>query len=288
MVLAAFAGQVVAQDAAWRSSVAQWRQAHETALQADDGWLTVAGLFWLKSGQNPFGTDRSNAIVLPEGSAPGRAGTLIFEDTRAIVEAAPGVRLLVNGTPIARTELRADKAGRPDTMSLGRLTMFLIQRGDRYGLRLRDPENPRRRSFKGLAWFPIREAYRVTGRLVAAPPGRTVPIVNVLGQVEQMPSPGTVVFTLGGHEYRLVPVLESVGSRRLFFIFRDKTSGRDTYGAGRFLYADWPVDGRVVLDFNRAENPPCAFTDFATCPLPPPQNSLPIAIQAGEQYRGHT
>jgi hypothetical protein len=275
-----------AQDAAWRASVERWRQAREAALKADDGWLTVAGLFWLNNGQNRFGADRANEIVLPAGSTPVRAGTFVFADGRTTVDAAPGVRLLVNGTPVERAELRADNAGRPDTISLGRLTMFLIQRGNRYGVRLRDPENPRRRAFSGLSWFPVREACRVTARFLPGPPGRTVPILNVLGQVEEMPSPGTAVFTLGGQEYRLDPVLESPGSRRLFFIFRDKTSGRETYGAGRFLYTDLPMDGRVVLDFNRAENPPCAFTDFATCPLPPRRNWLAVAIEAGEKYRG--
>jgi uncharacterized protein (DUF1684 family) len=162
----------------------------------------------------------------------------------------------------------------------------VIKRGERVRLRITDSESPARRGFAGLRWFPVDEAYRVRGRFLPASRPRTIPIPNVLGQVEPMPSPGEVVFTLGGREHHLVPVRER-GETQLFFIFHDETAGRETYPSGRFLYADPPQDGTVVLDFNRAYSPPCAFTNFATCPLPPPQNRLPLRIEAGELRPAH-
>jgi uncharacterized protein (DUF1684 family) len=161
--------------------------------------------------------------------------------------------------------------------------MYVIERGGRFALRVKDPESARRRSFRGLDWFPVRESYRVTARFVPYEPPKAIPIANVLGTVEPMPSPGYVVFSLNGREFHLDPVLEDPAAKELFFIFRDETAGKQTYPAGRFLYADLPKDGRVVLDFNKAYSPPCAFTSFATCPLPPRQNRLDVRIEAGEK-----
>jgi hypothetical protein len=158
---------------------------------------------------------------------------------------------------------------------------LVIERGDRRAIRLRDPENPRRKAFAGTAWFAIEGRWRVDARFEAYDPPKTIPIVNVLGMEAPMPCPGRAVFRLEGRELSLEALSEEPG--RLFFIFRDETAGHETYGAGRFLYADRPQDGRIVLDFNRAESPPCAYTDFATCPLPPKQNRLPVRIEAGEK-----
>jgi uncharacterized protein (DUF1684 family) len=160
--------------------------------------------------------------------------------------------------------------------------MFVIQRGDRYGIRLKDKNSRFRREFTGLHYFPVREQYRLTARFV--PDARKIPIPNILGQTESVSSPGYVEFTLDGRKLRLTPVEESPGS--LFFIFRDLTSGKETYGSGRFLDTDMPKNGQVVLDFNKAYNPPCAFTPFATCPLPPKENRLPVRIEAGEMKYG--
>jgi uncharacterized protein (DUF1684 family) len=143
------------------------------------------------------------------------------------------------------------------------------------------------KEFTGLRWFPVQEDYRVEGRFVPYTSAKTIAVPNILGQVEEMPSPGYVAFTIGGREVRLDPVLEEPGASELFFIFRDQTTGKETYPAGRFLYAAMPKDGRVTLDFNKAYSPPCAFTPFATCPLPPKQNRLPVRIEAGEMHSGH-
>jgi uncharacterized protein len=251
-------------------AIEKWRAERERKLRADDGWLAVAGLFWLREGDQRLGTAAGNPIVLPAGSAPAQAGTLTLRDRRITFRPAEG------GEP---RELQPDS---DDAVTVGRLRLSVIERSSRLGLRVRDPESARRRSFEGLRWYPVDESYRVTGRFVPAPARRTIGIPNVLGDVIEMPTPGHVEFTLRGQALRLDPVLED-DAPELFFIFRDATAGKQTYPGGRFLYADPPRDGRVTLDFNKAYSPPCAFTDFATCPLPPPQNRLKLAVEAGEK-----
>jgi len=279
---AALAALGAAPPDAYRATIEAWRAEREAGLRAEDGWLAVAGLFWLRAGANRLGVAAENEIVLPSGSAPERAGTLTLKDGRVVLRLAPGVAATIGGLPLSERELRSDDHGPPDVVALGRLRLSVIERSGRHGLRVRDPESPRRLSFAGLRWYPVDESYRVQGRFVPAAGQRTLAVPNVLGDVIEMPSPGDVEFTLHGRALRLVPVLEE-GSPQLFFIFRDTTAGKETYGAGRFLYADPPAGGTVTLDFNRAYSPPCAYTDFATCPLPPMQNRLAVAIAAGEK-----
>ena len=247
----------------------EWRRDHEAALKADGGWLTVTGLFWLKDGKNTVGSDPSNDIVLPRG--PRRAG---------VFELRAG-RVMFTGSDRAARALKPDSE---DAVSFDDLSMFVILRGDRYAIRLKDKQSKLRREFTGLHWYPVKEEYRVVAKFFAYAKPKMIPITNVLGQTENTESPGYVVFRLGGREYHLEPVIEG---RQLFFIFRDLTSGKETYPAGRFLYSELAEGGQVVLDFNKAENPPCAFTPYATCPLPPPQNRLPVRIEAGELNYGH-
>lgn len=272
----------------YEAGIRAWREAREKSLLGDRGWFTVSGLFWLKEGPNSFGTDPANDIVLPAGSAPGRAGVFVFEKGRTSVEFAPGADGTVNGKAVGSASLAPDTSGSPAVVSLGdgRLNVTVIERGGRFGVRLRDKEAPARREAarSGLHYFPVDPAWRVEARFVADP--QTIEIVNVLGQLQPYSCPGYVRFDVAGREVRLYPVLESEGSRQLFFIFRDETSGRETYGGGRFLYTDLPRDGRVVLDFNKAENPPCAYTEFATCPLPPARNRVRARVVAGEMTYG--
>ncbi|MBI3695725.1 MAG: DUF1684 domain-containing protein [Acidobacteria bacterium] len=253
---------MVAVGLAASDDVLQFRREREAELKADDGWLTVSGLFWLKEGPNRFGSAPSNDIVLPPG-AP--SGVLEFHSGK---------------TAYQGRELRADKPGPPDRITLGDLTLYVIERSGRYAIRLKDKNSKFRREFTGLRWFPPKGAYRVTARFVPYSPPKTLSIPTILGDVEKLPSPGYAVFTLHGHELRLDPVPGDNGG--LFFIFRDLTTGKETYPAGRFLDTDPPRDGKLVLDFNKAYNPPCAFTPYATCPLPPKQNHLPVRIEAGE------
>jgi uncharacterized protein (DUF1684 family) len=253
----------------YQTEIAQWREKREAALKADGGWLSVAGLFWLKEGANTLGTGGANDIVLPDG--PPNFGA---------IELHQGHVRVTLGAPAH--ELKPDS---PDVLKVGRLSLFIIKRGDRFGIRLKDPDSEYRRTFHGLEYFPANESYRVTARFVAEP--KKIPILNVLGQTEQSDCPGYAVFQLAGHELKLYPILEEPGAKQLFYIFKDQTSAKETYGAGRFFYSDMPKDGKVVLDFNKAYNPPCVFTPYATCPLPPPENRLQVRIEAGEKKYGH-
>jgi uncharacterized protein len=266
----------------YEMEVEQWRQQQEQELKSDTGWLTVAGLFWLKEGVNTAGSAASNGIVLPRG--PAKLGVFDFRSGQVTFQPAAGVSVNVNGKPIgAATKLKADTEGKPDQIQLDELTMFVIHRGDRYGIRLKDLDSKFRKEFTSRQWFPVKADYRVTAKFVAYNPPKMIAVPNVLGETSQMPSPGYVQFTLDGHELRLDPVVED---ESLFFIFHDETSGHGTYPPGRFLHADFAKDGKVTLDFNKAYNPPCAFTPYATCPLPPKQNRLPLRIEAGEQFSG--
>jgi len=274
-------------DEAYRAEVQAWRQERETRLKADGGWLTLAGLFWLKEGPNGFGTDPAGDIVLPEGSAPAKTGVFELKGDQVTVALQPGANGRIGSNPVSgATAMRPDTSGSPDVLEMGTLTMNVIKRGDRYGIRLKDKNSPVRKGFTGLKWFDIQEVYRVEARWVSYPQPKPVKVPNVLGQTESMPSPGYAEFTLGGKPVRVDGVLEDPQAEQLFFILRDQTSGKETYGAGRFLYADLPKAGKVVLDFNKAYNPPCAFTPYATCPLPPPQNWMPVRVEAGEMAYG--
>jgi uncharacterized protein len=269
-------------DAAYDKEIEAWRKAREDRLRSDEGWLTVAGLYWLQEGDNRFGSDQTATVVLPEHSAPARAGLFRVHGKKVTVVVAPGVKVTAGGQPVTEKELRSDVPGPEDVLALGAVRLFVIERGGKVAIRLRDLESPARRNFKGVRWFPIRKEYRVVGKFIPHPSPRQLSIPNVLGMVESMESPGVVVFKLQGQELRLEPVYETPERNELFFIFRDRTSGHETYGAGRFFYAENPRNGEVVIDFNKAYTPPCGFTRFATCPLPPKSNHLPVRIEAGE------
>jgi uncharacterized protein (DUF1684 family) len=268
----------------YKAEIEQWRQLREARLKADGGWLTVAGLFWLKEGENTVGADKAKDIVLPAGSAPASVGVFEFHNDQTQFHAASGVQVLLNGKSATTATLKADSSGPPDAIQLGNLTMFVIQRGKRYGIRLKDTNSEMRKAFTGLNFFAPDERYRVQAKFVPYDPPKMIPVPNILGETEEEASPGYVEFTLDGHACRLDPVTED---DTLFFIFKDLTSGKETYPPGRFLNTPMPENGKVTLDFNKAYNPPCAFTPYATCPLPPKQNQLSIRIEAGELRYGH-
>lgn len=263
----------------YTEAIERWRAEAEGRLRAEDGWLALAGLFWLQEGESPFGSDSALPIALPEGAAPALAGSIRYDGAAATIHAAPGVTILVNGEPVAERALRSDSGGPPDMVQVGRVVFFLIQRGARLGVRVRDPESPTRREFTGRRWFPVRPEYRIRGRFVPYDPPRTISNLNILGDTEEKLSPGYVAFELDGQTVTLDATSAGDG---LFFVFRDATAGHETYGAARFLAAPAPIDGFVELDFNKAVSPPCAFTAYATCPLPPRQNVLAVRIAAGE------
>jgi len=263
----------------YQAEIESWRQRMDESLRAERGWLTLAGLFWLNQGTNRFGASPDNEIVLPGESAPAHAGSFVFQAGTATLQAAAGV--CVNGQPATAARLRSDADATPDLITIGDLTMLVIQRGQRHAIRLWDRRSPARVAFTGRRWYPVNESYRITARFVAHDPPRTLPVPNILGETDRRLSPGYVIFTIDGRERSLDAVTEG---DELFFIFRDQTAGDTTYPAGRFLKAAFPRKAMITLDFNRAYSPPCAFTAFATCPLPPPGNQLPLRIEAGELY----
>jgi uncharacterized protein (DUF1684 family) len=267
---------------AYRKEVEAWRQERNDGLKKEDGWLTLVGLYWLKPGENRFGSDPGNPVILPQGKAPGVAGSLRVEGETVTVHVEPGLAITADGQKVKTgMALKTDADGKPTVLQLGSLQFHVIKRGDRLGVRIKDRESPLRASFKGLDTYPIQPEWRVVARFEPYK-DKTLPIANIVGQVNDIPSPGAVVFDWQGQTYRL-DALQGSPEGGLFLIFTDKTSGKETYGAGRYLDTDPPKDSKVVVDFNTAYNPPCAFTAFATCPLPPPQNKLPIAIPAGEK-----
>ncbi len=274
-------------DPAYVAGIESWRSDRLARLTADDGWLTLVGLEWLEPGANPFGGDASLPVVLPGDAVPAKVGVLeVGDDGTVTVTAEPGSGLELGGQPMTTATLATDADGTPDVLRLGRLSMYVIRRGDRFALRIKDPEAATRRDFKGIDTYPVDPTFKVTARLERYPAPRSVAVPTIVGIDEEMLAPGRLMFTLSGRALSLEPLISAPDDRELFVIFRDATSGDTTYGAGRFLSADLEADGSAVLDFNRAYNPPCAFTPFATCPLPPEGNDLDVAITVGERYHG--
>lgn len=263
----------------YEAAVAAWRAAAEERLRAPEGWLSVAGLFWLREGVSTMGGDPACDVPLPPGAAPALLARLALAGGAVtVVEAAP--ELLVNGAPPPARPLRGTADDAPDRITAGRLALQVHRSGDKVGIRVRDPEHPDRAAFPGRRWYPVRPEYRLAARFVPYDPPRPIQIDNLVGDSSAELGRGQIVFTLDGQELRL----ETWGDddSAMLLVFRDATSGVETYGAARFLLAEVGPDGAVELDFNKAVCPPCAFTPFATCPLPPPQNRLTVAIRAGE------
>jgi hypothetical protein len=268
------------------AEIEAWRARRVARLTAPDGWLSVVGLSWLDEGDNSVGSAPGSRVALPS-RAPARVGTVGVDSGRALFTAAPGVAAQVDGrAPTAATPLKSDADGGPTVVTAAGVSFYPISRQGKLAIRVKDPESEARRSFRGLAYFPVDSSWSVEARVEPAAGAGKISVPNVLGTDTSEASPGTLVFERGGATYRLTPVLEE-GETDWFVIFGDATNGHDTYGAGRFLYVAPAKDGRTVIDFNKAYNPPCVFTDYATCPLPPPGNRLPIRVEAGEKEYGH-
>jgi uncharacterized protein (DUF1684 family) len=267
-------------DKAFLDEENKWRETRRTGLTKETGWLTLVGLDWLHQGDNE--------VKLP--AKPPVTVHVTLSGAQATLQ--PNPALTLDGQPVTAPVVLADDAAeKPTLVHAGSLTFVFIKRadrnGERYALRVKDPASDARTHFKGLDYFPADPKFRVEARFEPYNPPKKVAITNVLGMVSDETTPGVLVFTIDGKEYRVEPILEQ-GEKDLFIIFRDATSGKETYGAARYLYAQ-PAgpDGKTIVDFNHAYNPPCAFTPYATCPLPPPQNRLPLRIEAGEKsYAG--
>jgi uncharacterized protein (DUF1684 family) len=264
--------------------IEQWHTERWASLKSDDGWLTLIGLFWLKEGENKFGSDTANDIVLVKSDA--HSGVFMLKDGVVRIETTQKTGFTVDGKPVSSLELKSDADGTPTVLHLGSLTFQIIKRGDKLGLRVKDKDNPDRVNFRGTEFYPADLKWRINAHFEPYNPPKPVSITNVLGMESGESSPGAVVFEVDGHTYRLDAITEK-GEPKLFMIIADKTSGKETYPAGRYLYVDPPdSSGQMVIDFNKAYSPPCAFTKFATCPLPPRQNRLPFPIEAGEKSAG--
>jgi len=292
-----------AEPAKWRQELSAWRTQRENEISAPDGWLTLTGLEWLKPGSNSVGAGADNQIRLPEpapkylgllkvsGKASTEESSNSSSDSSVVQLLAPTggfpADLTLDGKPAREGSLTVDNA-RPSTIAWHGLSLVVLKRGNRYLLRIKDASSPARASFHGLNWYAPNPDYRVTARWVPFKPPQVEAIATVIGTTLRLPAPGLAMFKLGDKILSLEPVLEDPSGKTLFFILKDETSKTTTYGGGRFLHTGLPdhgldEPGNLVLDFNQLENPPCAYTDYATCPLPPEQNRLEVAIEAGER-----
>ena len=251
-------------------SIREWQKQRDAGLRSEDSWLTLAGLFWLKPGVNTIGSAESNDFVLPKNSAPPHMGSLQVDGKQVIFTSVDG----------AKRTLSYDEE-KPDVVRAGSISFFVIKRGDRLGIRVKDSSSRVLKNFQGLKYFPINPEFHFRAKFV--PNVKKIPVLNVLGQTDMEESPGIVEFTLKGQTYQLRPIYEG---QTLFFLFKDPTNKSETYQAGRMLNTPLPANGMVDLDFNKSYNPPCTFTPYATCPLPPKENTVPVPIEAGEMRYG--
>ncbi|MFN8447652.1 MAG: DUF1684 domain-containing protein [Anaerolineae bacterium] len=272
-----------AEAAAYEAGIQVWRQEMDERLRSDTGWLTLTGLYWLHEGENTLGSDPACDVFLPE-SAPQRVGVLEFHDQAVTLHVTTDVEVRVDNEPTQSAVLRDDHDPLgPSPVQIGSVSFNVIKRADQYGIRVRDRDNPARLAFTGRRWFSVDPAYQVTAAFVPHPQARELVITNSVGIDIAMSNPGYVEFRLEDQDVRLAAF--SAGEGELWFVFRD--ASERTYRAGRFLYGSLRDDGTAILDFNKAYNPPCAFTPYATCPLPPKENILPLKIEAGEQAPEH-
>jgi uncharacterized protein (DUF1684 family) len=277
-------------QASWEHDLLAWRAQRATGLQAPEGWLSLIALGWLQEGDNTFGSAADSHVQIADKAPAHIAVVQLEKGTIRLLAPAGGFPkdLLVDGQPAKEQLLLADDSEKPSKLTIGSITVIVIHRDDKFGLRVKDLQAATRTGFHGWNWYAPNAAYRVHARWIPYNPPKVLDIPTVLGTVTHMSAPGAAEFTVDGQVVRLEPVLEDPKSTDLFFIMRDATSKTTTYGAGRFVYSELPdhgVDkpGEVWLDLNKAVNPPCAFTPYATCPLPPPQNRLSVAIPAGER-----
>ena len=260
----------------------------EKILLADEGWFTVAGLHFLNPGENKFGSDPLNDVVLEYADVPKQGGVITMNGTNVTIKAADGQTLMYNGKPAKEGVLHLAENGKPaDTIQFKTTQFFLHYSGPRLAIRVRDQNAPLRKNFSGLKWYPANPAARVTGQFTPLATKKTVQAPNILGDLEPFDVAGTVAVTIGG---KPVNMEAWKSGNQLWFVFRDLTSADTTYPSARFLYTDMPgPDGKLVMDFNRARNPPCAYNQWTTCPLPPAANKLAVRIEAGEKrYHGES
>lgn len=290
MALIAAVGWRNADGPSYKAQIDEWHQTRLNALKSETGWLNLAGLFWLNDGKNSLGRGADFDVSFPVAEAPADLGFLYLENGQVRFVPKAGAAVLANGKAVSEPLVIFSPTEKAVVLAHGSLRWFVIKRGPKYGVRLRDLDSPNVKEFQSIGRYPVDESWRVKARFETPKVPATIAITDVLGLTSQQPLAGTLVFERAGKTYRLDAVDEG---EKLFILFGDPTNAHETYGAGRFLYADKPVStsatgekGLVILDFNQAINPPCAFTPYATCPIPPKQNKLALAVTAGEKRYG--
>ncbi len=269
-----------------RRDIDEWQKRRIASLQREDGWLTLVGLYWLQPGKNSVGSDPKSRVVLPAGKSPAHLATIVLGPNGAKLVAAPGEKPEHDGRPVREMALTTDRSGEPTVVEKGSVRFYLIERGGRIGVRVKDSESAARKAFHGIDRFATDERWRIEARVERHDPPKEIPVPNVLGSTTGEKSPATLVFEAGGKVCQL-DVVNEAGTDDWFVIFGDQTNGKETYGGGRFLYVTPPAPGQpAIVDFNKAYNPPCVFSPYATCPLPPPQNRLAVRIESGEKAFG--
>jgi uncharacterized protein (DUF1684 family) len=252
-----------------------------TRLKAKDGWLSLVGLFWLEEGDNSFGGSDEADFVLEIKNVPPLIGTFVYQEDQVRFKAAEGISVSVGGKAVEELALNADDTGKATILSHGSLSWFIIKRGDKMGVRVRDSKSPRIAQLTHIDAFPAHKKWRVEARFEKYDSPRPIKTPTVLGTIEEQPSPGVLVFNVKGKDFKLHPI---GGSGNLFIVFGDESNTVETYGGGRFLTVKKPdADGKAIIDFNKAVNPPCMFSPYATCPMPPKENILPFPVYAGEK-----
>jgi uncharacterized protein len=282
LALNILAVRALAQGTAYEESIRQWDRKRVEDLKAENGWLNLAGLFWLKPGKASFGSGQKADVRFPAGTIQEHAGYFEVTGQSVSITTDKNALITVNGRPIQQALIyHKDSSSAPELQS-GSLKWNIIRRDDKLAIRLRNLQSDAIKNFKGIERFAVDSNWRIRAVLQPGINKGGINIINVLGQSSTQSSPGKLHFSINGKQYTL-DALDG-GKDELFLIFGDETNGVETYPSGRYMYIPRPGnDGVTYIDFNKAYNPPCAFTDYATCPLPPKQNILPIAIPAGEK-----
>ncbi len=276
---------------AYTEEIRQWQTNRTTQIRREDGWLSLAGLFWLKEGENIIGTDPSNTVIFPVGSTQAKAGTIILHNGNLTINTEREAKIRYQDSTVTKMKLISDESGeaQPTILITGSLSFYAIKRGDRFGIRVKDKNNPALKNFNGLNFFPIDPAWRIEAIYKSYPEPKVIEIASVIGTVDTDTCHGTLLFQIDRQTCSL-DVIAEPGTGELYVMFTDETTGKETYGNGRQLSTAPPDEnGKVLLDFNKAFNWPCAYTPYATCPIPPKQNHIPVRIEAGEKnYPGAT
>ena len=269
----------------YADEIKRWQANRALQIGNDNGWLSLSGLFWLKEGENPFGTDSSNAVIFPPGSSPAKAGSISLKKENIILNAPAKSNIKCNDSLITRMKLISDESGiaRPTILTTGSLSFYVVKRGDRFAVRLKDKNNPPLKNFKGLEFYPVNPELAISASYRQYDQPKILEISSIIGTVTPETCRAALIFDINGRSCTLDVISDDV-FKELHVMFTDETTGKETYGNGRQLMTTIPDDeGKVILDFNKAYNWPCAYTPYATCPIPPKQNHIPVRIEAGEK-----